>query len=164
MTDNISFSLKLRPLNSEEIILIKHLWIELYREQKESNPSLRLDPYGFSAWKDSIENIVGRFGFIIAAVVNSYPAGFVAGRIKIPTPPFRSEPVGFISELFVISDQRGKGLGKMLLRAAEEWFTDNDVNFMELQVLTRNSAAKAFYSNQGWLSTVEHMEKSIQRP
>jgi|GEM_PF-5938590 len=152
----------LRELDPGEAGLVEKLWKDLYREQVEMHPGLQLANSGFNEWASAFEGIIGRFGFITVAIEHGIPVGFIAGRIKMPTPPFLADPVGFISEVFVDAENRGKRLGKKLMGYAEEWFSSQEIVSMELQVLTGNHHAKNFYKLNGWKASVLHMVRNIQ--
>lgn len=101
--------------------------------------------------------------FVLLAECDDVCCGFIAGRIKVPTPPFQSKPVGFISELYVEPSNRGLGIGKKLLDAAELWFRLNEIEEMELQVVQANSSAYAFYQAVGWKVSLLHMTRLVSR-
>ena len=52
---------------------------------------------------------------------------------------------GFVSDLFVREDARGRGVGRALLRAAARAVKAGGGEFLQLTALRRNAAALAFY-------------------
>lgn len=56
-----------------------------------------------------------------------------------------------IDEFFVLSSQRGGGVGAALLRAAEVEFIQRGYTNMALQLARGNDAARAFYHRQGYI-------------
>jgi ribosomal protein S18 acetylase RimI-like enzyme len=140
---------------------VENLWKALYEEQITLSPDLILSIDGFADWANTFRNILGRFGFVLAAECDGALLGFIAGRIKLPTPPFQAVPVGFISEVFVDASHRGIGIGKKLVQAAEAWFCSNEIKSMELQVLHDNSTAQLFYQSNGWNVSLLHMTRLV---
>ena len=65
-------------------------------------------------------------------------------------PHFGFERVGFIGEVFVADGKRSAGLGARMLARAMEWYRENGINRVELQVVTGNPDAVRFYERLGW--------------
>lgn len=55
----------------------------------------------------------------------------------------------FLKELYVIEAARGKGVGKLLMRAIFEVAVKHDCSRMEWQTDTANAGARAFYAGLG---------------
>ena len=73
---------------------------------------------------DSAHNVV------LVATVGILVAGVVAGTL---VPMLQHElPLGRITALAVDEDQRGLGIGKRLVAAAERWFADRAITRLEL--------------------------------
>ena len=67
----------------------------------------------------------------------------------------------YIIDLVVDEQQRGKGLGKSLLDAAELWARDKDLDYLELGVLEENIAAKSLYLKEGYAIATNIMRKKL---
>lgn len=70
---------------------------------------------------------------------------------------------GFVADLVVAKDMRGKGVGKALLSAAEKYFATNDCVRFELTVFAPNKSAYSFYVKQGFEPRLHHMIRKIER-
>ena len=70
---------------------------------------------------------------------------------------------GFVSDLVVAKDMRGKGVGKALLAAAEEFFVSNGCDRFELTVFAPNKSAYGFYVAQGFEPRSHYMMRKIGR-
>ncbi|SHK92951.1 DinB superfamily protein [Pseudonocardia thermophila] len=78
--------------------------------------------------------------------------GHVALRLPEPDDPVAAlvgEPVAVVCRLFVARDERGKGLGERLVRAAWREAAARGLR-PALDVLTREAAAVALYERMGW--------------
>ena len=70
---------------------------------------------------------------------------------------------GFVSDLVVANGMRGKGVGKALLAAAEEFFVSNGCDRFELTVFAPNKSAYGFYVAQGFEPRSHYMMRKIGR-
>lgn len=69
--------------------------------------------------------------------------------------------VGFISDLVVKSEERGNGIGKLFIRSAEEYFKDNNCEYVQLEVFKPNANAKELYEKLGFEDICIYMSKSL---
>lgn len=81
----------------------------------------------------------------------------VGQRIAIHRPA----PLGRITALVVAKDERGRGIGKMLVEAAEQWMRDRGCNLVEVTSNDRRSEAHAFYRHIGYQRTSIRFAKSL---
>jgi ribosomal protein S18 acetylase RimI-like enzyme len=58
--------------------------------------------------------------------------------------------IGIIENLYVVPDQRGKGIGSALLVAAEDALKSDGVAVTTLEVMAANEAARRFYTRHGY--------------
>lgn len=61
----------------------------------------------------------------IAETFNSTPMGFLELNLRDYAEGSRCSPIPYIEAWFVVSNQRGKGVGKALVQAAESWAVEN---------------------------------------
>lgn len=61
-----------------------------------------------------------------------------------------SSSVGFINDIYVSELARGQGVAGALLGYARQWLLDMDITAMEAQIITENSASKAFFKKHGF--------------
>lgn len=57
----------------------------------------------------------------------------------------------FVDELFVVADQRGKGVGKLLVETATDYAKRNNVKVLHLEVANDNETARRFYQKLNFL-------------
>jgi GNAT superfamily N-acetyltransferase len=57
---------------------------------------------------------------------------------------------GFIAELFVVPEARGKGLGRALIAACEDWARDRGHRLLMIGVLAKNARALRSYEGAGY--------------
>ena len=57
---------------------------------------------------------------------------------------------GYIAELYVVEDMRGRGVGRALIAACEDWARDRGLKVMMIGVLARNGRAHGVYRGAGY--------------
>ena len=81
----------------------------------------------------------------------------VGQRIAIHRPA----PLGRITALVVSKDAQGRGIGKMLVEAAEDWMRKRGCYLAEVTSNDRRSAAHAFYRHLGYQRTSIRFAKEL---
>ncbi len=90
-------------------------------------------------------------GLIFVAEVDGKIIGYAVCWIeKRPTYLYKVDRVGYISDIFVEQDYRGKGTGSALLSKVLDWFKNKNIKYVELSVLAKNEKAKKFYEKHGF--------------
>jgi GNAT superfamily N-acetyltransferase len=80
------------------------------------------------------------------------------GELFIAEPERRH---GFLAELFVDSQARGKGLGRALIEACETWSRGRDHKLLMIGVLAKNQAAIRAYEGSGYAPYVTLMRRYL---
>lgn len=90
----------------------------------------------------------GGHNVVLVATVGILVAGVVAGTL---VPMLQHElPLGRITALAVDEDQRGLGIGRRLVAAAERWFADRGISRLELTSAEQRSEAHQFFRKLGF--------------
>jgi ribosomal protein S18 acetylase RimI-like enzyme len=152
MTEQVAPMLQplVRPARLDDVPAIEPLWYTLYKHQRENGMFLEVSPNSFKEWAASMNAALGRFTCLFVVDLRPQILGFLAGRIGTLPPHFGGFPFGFISEVFVSEEYRGRNIGRALMAQAVEWFSERGVNRVELQVLLNNAGARRFYNGLGW--------------
>jgi len=88
--------------------------------------------------------------------------GEEVGVLWLFTDPALSVPTTMIYDIEIAEAHRGKGLGRELLTAAEEWCADHSVGVLKLHVFANNTAAVSLYESAGFEATNINMAKQIR--
>ena len=62
-----------------------------------------------------------------------------------------------LSDIVVLPDLRGQGIGSALLGAAKRWARDRRLEYLELNVLAQNTAAMALYESHDFVDAAHTM-------
>ena len=104
---------------------------------------------GFEGWFE--EAIKNKEATVLIAWENASPVGFIAGQIEKPFLPFcRIERVGQIEGCWIKRAARRKGIGNKLVEAIERWFAQRKIDYVQLNYITGNVEAKAFWKKLGY--------------
>ena len=74
---------------------------------------------------------------------------------------FTGRPHGYVAILAVAGEAEGRGVGRALLMAAEDWGKANGFTKLTLAVFADNRRAKGFYERQGWSLELETWYKKL---
>jgi ribosomal protein S18 acetylase RimI-like enzyme len=87
----------------------------------------------------------------LVAEVGGEIVGFVDVRLEqSPDPMHREITYCHIVEIAVGGDRQGRGIGRRLLRAAEDWGVRHGAQLASLEYLANNTGAAAFYERLGY--------------
>lgn len=110
--------------------------------------------YGEFAVQNILREIKTKKGKFFLAFDNKTVIGFVSGTIPKPTKDsiLQSSPAKFgrITELYVVKEYRGQGVGSALIQRIENYFKDHEVEYIKLEVFAPNESAREFYSKMGY--------------
>ena len=71
---------------------------------------------------------------------------------------------GYITDIYVVPDRRGRGLAQALLRAAEDHLAPTGVSRVRINVLAANARARRAYEKYGFEPYEVMYEKRLRRP
>lgn len=95
----------------------------------------------------------------LVATLDKTPVGLcgVAARVVIG----RAAPLGRISTLVVADEAQGRGIGRMLVEAAEKWMRKRGCELIEVTSNDKRTAAHAFYRHMGYERTSIRFAKKL---
>ncbi|MBI0575915.1 GNAT family N-acetyltransferase [Neobacillus cucumis] len=81
------------------------------------------------------------------------------GQIGLGIDIYCGTQIGYINLIYLLSEYRGKGLGKDLISYAENFFRDMNVSEYHLRVSPTNERAIQLYTNLGMVKLMEENEE-----
>jgi len=67
----------------------------------------------------------------------------------------------YISELYVVEEARGTGVGRALIADCEDWAREQDVRIVKIGVLSKNTRAARVYEGAGYAPYAVRLRKYI---
>ena len=96
---------------------------------------------------------------LVAVDPSGQPLGYVHLR---PEDDFLTgEPAGYVSILVVRAEAQGRGIGKMLLKAADDWARALGYRELLLDVFTSNETARRFYERNGFVDESLRLRRPV---
>ena len=100
-------------------------------------------------------------------MTDQYPeaVGFAEVSLRNVVDGCLTSPVGYLEGIFVDPEQRGKGIGRLLLDRASFWFKQQGCTEMATDALIEDEDAQRFHLRMGFEETyriVEYKKKIVQ--
>ena len=95
----------------------------------------------------------------LIAEENSLALGFIHTRKH--TDEMSGEVCGTVPLLAVAETAQGRGVGKLLMEAAEDWTKTQGWRLLHLEVFAANGPAQGFYQKLGFVPETIHMIKPL---
>lgn len=154
MPPSSGFPFRTRAAGPEDFPAINYLIEQIDWLHIEWYPEYFQPQGGHSARPDSF---LQRFvsspdGEILLALDQAGLIGLAIVQIEqnFSLPLLRRAPRVLIDNLIVDAQQRGRGVGKTLLRACQDWAEERSIFEVQLNVYDANHEARAFYQRQGF--------------
>ena len=101
--------------------------------------------------------------FLFVAFQESFPIGYVFGWIEKRSKNYwKSHRYGYICDIFVKEEFRGKGMGKALMEKAENWFREKGIEVVYVEVYAQNPFV-GFYEKLGYKKVSTEMIKRLKK-
>jgi aminoglycoside 6'-N-acetyltransferase I len=120
MTKNIlSMPINIRPIRHQDSNAWSALRVEFLPEIKDIN---QVEVEAFFQGKDSNQNNISNLKEVLVALDNNQSMiGFIELNLRDNVPGSCQQTTPYIEAWFVSPDYQGQGIGKALIRAAEQW-------------------------------------------
>ena len=130
---------------------------------------------GIAPWRDPAKMLAAMQGFVnesIAAIGTDaavliaedgqgIPCGFLSVAHNVN---FTGEAQAYIGEIAVGTAVEGKGIGRVLMQAGEEWARTRGYSLIVLDTGAANARARAFYHHLGYAEESVRLVKELSHP
>lgn len=96
---------------------------------------------------------------LLIAEDNETSLGFI--HVKAHKDEISEEMCAMVTLLAVSPTGQGKGIGKLLMQAAEQWTKQQGYRLLHLEVFANNDNAQGFYNNLGFKPEMMTMVKTL---
>lgn len=127
-------------------------------------------PTGDSIADEYISQLISRCGKyagkIIVAETHDTVAGYVCIWNRVATEELDEGEFeyAYVADLIVREQYRGKGIGRILLEAAESNASESQAKYLRIGVLTKNKLAHDLYLSMGFANHSAELEKNLEVP
>jgi diamine N-acetyltransferase len=154
---------KIRQAIQQDIEALQTLSMQNHEFHLEQSPDYfnKIDKlYKESDWQGFIEN---SSCCVLVIEDDSNVIGFALIRLinKNVAPHLREKRTAFISDFCIHQNWRGRGLGKKLFQACEEWAREQNAEELGLAVWTFNNHAIQLYEAMGMRDIYRQMRKPL---
>jgi len=150
-----------QPGDTDLLNATKDLFRDYYDFLHTHGIMLKLTEGGESLWLDSILPALNKTAVLALAINQEEVIGFILGSMKLLPAYLGGGKVGLIQHTYVIESSRRFGVASMLSDSLMDWFRTKQVSSIELQVLTGNTAAEAFWKKQGFWQEWTQMRQPL---
>jgi len=142
----------IRECQSEDLPQVETCFVELQDFLHRLEPNVLEGKAAKQYFEFMLAYCAKTAGKVFVAEVDRQVVGFVCVWGKVSSEELDEVPseYAFISDLVVLSQYRGQGLGRSLLERAEAYACSLGVTKIQLQVLPTNTGALQLYSSEGF--------------
>jgi ribosomal protein S18 acetylase RimI-like enzyme len=138
---------------------VEVLFQQMYNYMYNHHLLLPLSENGAELWTKQIQKSVGRLQALVIAQDANSIIGFGVGAIRLTPDYLGNKKIGFITHIFITPEKRIHGIGKKIVNKLEEWFLENTVDSIELEVLMGNDSGIEFWKKLGYQGNLIKMRR-----
>ncbi len=98
---------------------------------------------------------------VVVAELGPKIIGSGYARIETSDPYLKHREHSYLGFMYVVPEQRGKGINKKIIAALESWSLSKGVTEMQLEVYVENSAAIRAYEKSGYTGLILQMRREL---
>jgi GNAT superfamily N-acetyltransferase len=150
-----------RRASRDDLPRLTRLWIALTRHHETLDPSFALRPGAEMEIRSLLEAQLRDADTAIWLLGGGEVEGFAIAHIS-RAPPIHPESCrAEITDLYVTPAARRRGWGRALVAVAIGWAAERDAERVEVRVVTRNPAARAFWESVGFGAHVDVLHRRM---
>jgi GNAT superfamily N-acetyltransferase len=138
------------------------LFGSMYDEMRPQGLMLDISGDGPQKWLEGVSRTLGKTSCIVGAITGDDLAGFAHGSLRFTPDYLGSQLTGMVSHIYVCPDMRREGIARKLLEQLEGWFIQKKVSSIDLQVVSGNEAAHAFWLKSGYKTELVQYRKVLK--
>jgi ribosomal protein S18 acetylase RimI-like enzyme len=140
---------------------LRHAFSELYAHFSRVSGRQFLRPDAYEFWRRNYEVTHDRSRLILIAESDGAPCGFIEGVLRGAPAYLIQERTGFVSHVYVDEQARRLRVAHQLTRTLFGWFKAKDLTRVELQIVSGNAQAAAFWTRYGFAPELENFGANL---
>ncbi|SFR59119.1 MULTISPECIES: GNAT family N-acetyltransferase [Halorubrum] len=153
---------RIEPATADDVDAVTDMWVALAASQREYGATLRAEANRATVREWVAGSVVT--GDLLVARDSKPDGSAVVGFVgfSLERGDYERDAVrGTVSNLFVVPERRGEGVGAALLDAAERALDEMGAERVALEALADNDRARAFYADRGYDPHRVELAKSL---
>jgi GNAT superfamily N-acetyltransferase len=153
----------IRPATLRDLDTIVNLWMAMMHEHASFDPRVRLSESAEKGYRQYARHYIARSdATVFIAEHDREVVGFCLAYRAQNLPMFCPEQYGYLSDLVVRNDWRGRGIGSALFQKTRGWFRDRQITHVQLQVYSLNADGMTFWKKMGLTDFVCSMRLEME--
>ncbi|MEZ4511137.1 MAG: GNAT family N-acetyltransferase [Chloroflexota bacterium] len=157
----------IRRATTNDIAAILPLWVEFISFHAERDPFFQQDyPSLTHHYQQFVEKALGseEWLVVVAEGEKGELAGFCVATSENRWPAeYGGHHYGFVEDMAVTAAHRRQGVAQALYGVVEQWFQQQNVDHIELNVAITNELSRAFWERQGFRNLTIRMIKRKEK-
>jgi ribosomal protein S18 acetylase RimI-like enzyme len=145
-------NIQIRPYSSEDAPSVKKCIFQLKQIEGDYDPDFFTDTTAVNKLFLKILEKIGEKGAVFVAETNDEVVGFISLQVENKNDPLICKKVDcvYISDIAVLENYRGVGIGMKLLQAGEKYAQVKKIKYLKLNVCAKNQKAMDLYQRFGF--------------
>jgi len=157
----------IEQLNPAAIDVVRALWLAMRAHHGSVTPDwgpVRDDEDSWARRRaDYVKWLAEPDAFCLVAWRGDVAAGYALVTVNEGSATWPMGRFGYIESISVLPDERGSGIGALLLHAIEDHLATLDVVHVELTAVAANEGARRFYEREGYDVAFVTMQRRTRR-
>ncbi|MBU0495949.1 MAG: GNAT family N-acetyltransferase [Chloroflexi bacterium] len=156
-------SITIRPARRGDLDEIMRLYRQLMLFHADLDARLALDLDGIESFRGYVENVLhSEFDRVLVAEDEGPGlAGFIMGRVAQNPPMFQQPYFGYVTDICVDEKHRQQGIGRALFQSLRQWFSQQGLITMQVNVAARNPTSQAFWRAMGFADLLTRLWQPV---
>jgi len=141
----------IREAAMEDVPAIIEIWKELMDFHKELDAIFSRSATGHEGFAEFVtSNMEKEDSCVLVAADGEHIVGYCQAGISNYPPVLIKEKYVEIFDMAVTEKYQRQGIGRMIIDALSRWYSDKEVDRIELKYLTTNKSAEEFWTKMGF--------------
>lgn len=147
----MNWKVNIREAVMEDVPAIIEIWKELMDFHKELDGFFSRSATGHERFAEFLmNNMEKEDSCVLVAADGGHIFGYCQACISKYPPVLIREKYVEIFDMAVTEKYQRQGIGRMIIDALRRWYSDKDVDRIELKYLTTNKSAEEFWTKMGF--------------